>query len=60
MSHVGQVLPNDTIQKEFIFFLKSVINKRKLYDIDSNHIMNMEETAFQLNIPSNKTIHKVG
>lgn len=58
-SHVGQELPNDTIDRINIF-LKSVINKRKLYDIDSNHIMNLDETALQISIPSTKTIFKVG
>lgn len=58
-SHVGQELPNDTVDRIYMF-LKSVINKRKLYDIDSNHIVNMDETALQLNMPSNKTVHKVG
>ena len=43
-SHVGQELPNDIIDRIYIF-LKSIINKRKLYDIDSNHIVNMEEPA---------------
>ena len=46
-SHVGKELPNDTIDRIYIF-LKSVINKRKLlYDIDSNHIVNMDETYHQ-------------
>ena len=58
-SHVGQELPNDTIDRIYIF-LKSVINKRKLYDIDTNHIVNIDETALQLNMPSNQTLHRVG
>lgn len=59
ITHIKQELPTDTKDRIFIL-LKSVINKRKLYDIDSNGIVIMDQTAFQLNMPTNKTIHKVG
>ena len=59
ISHKGQLFPKNT--EDYIFsFLKQIINIRKLYNIGPDSIVNMDETALQYNMPSNKTVHKIG
>lgn len=58
-SYVGQQIPKNS-EGPIYSFLKEIINIRKIYDIDENNIINMDETALTMNIPSNKTVHKIG
>ena len=59
-SHIGQQLPFNAVEKTFAF-LKEIIRIRRDKDISSDCIIiNMDETALQLNMPFHKTVHKVG
>ena len=59
ISHKGQQFPKNT-ENNIFSFLKKIINIRKLYNISTDSIINMDETALQYNMPSNKTVHKIG
>jgi len=58
-SHIWQILPESSIDLVFNF-LKEIIHIRKDYNIPKENIINMDEVAIQMNMPSNKTVHKVG
>ena len=58
-THVGQLLPSDSIDKIYMF-LKEIIRIRKEYDIPLSNIVNFDETALSYNIPPNKTVHHIG
>jgi len=58
-SHVGQQIPFNAEEKAFPF-LKEIIRIRRNNGISSECILNMDETALQLNMPFHKTVHKVG
>ena len=58
-THVGQLLPPDSIDKIYMF-LKEIIIIRKEYDIPLSNIINFDETVLCYNIPPNKTVHHIG
>lgn len=57
-SHIGQQIPFNAEEKTFSF-LKEIIRIRRYNGISSECIINMDETALQLNIPFHKIVHKV-
>ena len=57
--HIGQILPDSSLDLVFKF-LKEIIHVRKDFNIPKENIIHMDETAIQMKIPSNKTVHKVG
>ena len=59
VSHIGQQLPFNS-EDLILLFLKEVIRIRKTYTINTNNIINMDETALNLNMVSKKTLHKIG
>lgn len=61
-SHIGQSLLVD-YENQITIFLKEIISKRKLLNIDDNNldlIINVAETPLYFNVPFDTTIEKKG
>ena len=57
-SHIGQQRPSDS-EDRIISFLRSIILLRKEKNINPENIINMDETAFNYNMNSKATKHKI-
>lgn len=57
-THIGQQLPTNSLDLVYSF-LKVIIQNRKMYNIDPEFIINMDETALNYNMPPNTTINKI-
>ena len=58
-THIGQQLPTNSLG--FVYsFLRTIIQNRKLYNIEPEFIINMDETAINYNMPPNTTVNKIG
>ena len=60
--HIGQALPVD-YENKIIIFLKEIISKRKLLNINDNNldsIINVDETPLYFDAPFDTTIEKKG
>jgi len=58
-NHIRQQLPNNSFSLIYSF-LKAIIHNRKLYNIEPEFIISMDEIVINYIMPPNTTVHKVG